>query len=541
MATLCKPTYSRAIPADAKIVTKDDKRFARFKHKGKVITAPLTKDGKKCRVATDEWYVRYKDEHGEWQRKKAYTDKTASETLMVETQKQVDRKLSGHADPFEEHHKRPLAEHLADFKASLEAKNIAPKHCRDVASRVQKIIDGCKFQRIGDIQASRVQTFLHDLRVEGRSLQTLNHHLGSIKHFTRWLITDRRTGDDRLAHLARFNTETDRRHDRRAMGQDEFARLVAAAETGKTIEGVSGPDRAMMYVLAAWTGFRRKELNSLTRRSFDLDDDTPTVRVLAAYAKGKRTDDVPLHTAVVERLRKWLATQGDLGPDERLFSLQTPGGHWRKTNKMMRKDLEAAREAWIDEAETPAEQSDRERSDFLTYQDEDGLFADFHSNRHTFISNLGKAKVDLTMAQKLARHSTPTLTSNVYTHLRISDKAAAIESLPAPPGESTEDSREVAEMRATGTDDARPIDTPPEDKNHRKGDDRLPPACQKPGRMRRLEARPGREGAEGDESTEEPQILSMAGFGTAGQGPAEARPAGFEPATCGLEVRCSIH
>jgi hypothetical protein len=54
--------------------------------------------------------------------------------------------------------------------------------------------------------------------------------------------------------LSRVNTQADRRHDRRALSQDEFARLVEAARNGKRIEGMTGPDRAMLYVLAAWTG-----------------------------------------------------------------------------------------------------------------------------------------------------------------------------------------------------------------------------------------------------------------------------------------------
>ncbi len=53
----------------------------------------------------------------------------------------------------------------------------------------------------------------------------------------------------------------------------------------------------------------------------------------------------------------------------------------------------------------------------VPYQDEDGLFADFHANRHTFITNPGRAGIPLGTAQKLARHSDPKLTGNIYTHL----------------------------------------------------------------------------------------------------------------------------
>ncbi len=64
-------------------------------------------------------------------------------------------------------------------------------------------------------------------------------------------------------------------------------------------------------------------------------------------------------------------------------------------------------------------------SSFLTYCDEDGLFADFHANRHTFITNLGRAGVTLKEAQTLARHSDVNLTMGIYSHVGVSDQAAA--------------------------------------------------------------------------------------------------------------------
>jgi len=91
-----------------------------------------------------------------------------------------------------------------------------------------------------------------------------------------------------------------------------------------------------------------------------------------------------------------------------------------------------ARNAWLEEASTEAELRRRTASDFLSYQNASGDFADFHSNRHTFISMLGREGVPLTIAQKLARHSDPRLTANRYTHLEMQDKEEAIHGLPTP-------------------------------------------------------------------------------------------------------------
>ena len=53
------------------------------------------------------------------------------------------------------------------------------------------------------------------------------------------------------------------------------------------------------------------------------------------------------------------------------------------------------------------------RNDFLSHCTHDGIFADFHALRHTFITNLCKADVSPKTAQMLARHSDISLTMNI--------------------------------------------------------------------------------------------------------------------------------
>jgi len=210
------------------------------------------------------------------------------------------------------------------------------------------------------------------------------------------------------------------------------ALLIKAAENGLPIEAIPGFDRAMMYVLAGWTGFRKGEIGSLTLRSLQLDADPATATVAACYSKRRRQDTQILHAEVVRRLKEWLATKPDLGLDTPLFPVsgRVPGGTERKTHKMMRLDLQAARAAWIKEAKTPEARKAREETDFLAYQDDSGLFADFHSNRHLFITSLERVKVSPKMAQTLARHSDVRLTLGIYTHVGLCDQVAAIASLP---------------------------------------------------------------------------------------------------------------
>ena len=87
------------------------------------------------------------------------------------------------------------------------------------------------------------------------------------KGFTRWLVRDRRTNDDRLAHLSSLNVELDRRRIRRPLTMDEFGLLLAAAEAGKPIQNVAGPTRTILYIVGMYTGYRRNEIASVTPQS----------------------------------------------------------------------------------------------------------------------------------------------------------------------------------------------------------------------------------------------------------------------------------
>lgn len=397
--------------------------------------------GKLVQTKSKKWWGRYRDHLGIDRRVPLARDKTAAQAMLNELILKAERRAAGQVDPWEDHLKRPIKDHIDDFRLYLEYKGNPAEYASQLSTRVRKVVTGCKWRSIGDISPGHVQQYLAERRQDkggkkGIAIQTSNHYLKAIKQFSRWLARDRRCQEDRLVHLATLNASVDRRHDRRALSVDEFSRLVDAASAGPEIVCISGPDRAMMYILAAWTGYRKGEIGSLTRRSLRLDADPPTVTVAAAYSKRRRRDTQVLHPELAARLQAWLATKVDFPDDALLFvvSSAVPGGVERRTSRMMRKDLAAARKAWIEGAETAKERAERERSDFLKYQDSEGKFADFHSNRHTFITNLELAGVSPRAAQTLARHCDIRLTMGVYTHIGLHDQTTAIERLPAPPG-----------------------------------------------------------------------------------------------------------
>jgi integrase len=204
------------------------------------------------------------------------------------------------------------------------------------------------------------------LKKRGISAQTFNFYIQAIKQFCRWMVKDRRTTESPVVHLDGLNVKTDRRHDRRALTVKELIKLLDATLSGPNRLGMNGPERSMLYRLAVETGLRAGELRSLTRASFELEGNNPAVTVEAEYSKRRRKDTQPLRPGLATDLKGFLAT---LIPAAPAFPSMPCRFHLAK---MFRADLKAAG---------------------ITYRDDAGLVADFHSLRHTFISNLARGGV----------------------------------------------------------------------------------------------------------------------------------------------------
>lgn len=370
------------------------------------------------------WYITYADENGRPRTVKGCPDKVATERIAAKLESEADLRRRGVIDPradaLAEHDRRPLAEHLADWHAFLIGKGNTAAHANLSRNRVARLAELARARRLADLTPSRLQAALRRLRDDGMSLRSIHHHVRVVKGFARWLVRDGRLRDDPLAALTPPNPDPDRRHVRRALTAPELARLVEATEAAPPFRGMTGPDRAWLYRVALATGFRAGELASLTPESFALATDPPTVAVKAAYSKRRRDDVQPIPAPLAAALAPWLALQA---PGRPVWPLKP-----YDTALMIRRDLEAAG---------------------LPYRTDSGV-ADFHALRVSYVSALALSNAPVKVVQSLARHSTPTLTLNVYTRLGVFDQSAALEALPdltRPAPDS-----EAADLAATGTD-----------------------------------------------------------------------------------------
>src|SRR5262249_35226748 len=91
-------------------------------------------------------------------------DKASARKMLDQPRAKADMASVGLADPFEEHRKRPLADHLEDFKGALRAKGDTDDHVGLVAARVQALLDGCGFVMPGDLDTGKAGGWLTTMR-----------------------------------------------------------------------------------------------------------------------------------------------------------------------------------------------------------------------------------------------------------------------------------------------------------------------------------------------------------------------------------------
>jgi integrase len=365
-------------------------------YKNKSVRAREKKDGK-----PRNWTIRYRGSDGKHRTEAGTPSKAVSLRLAIAKEEDARLVKEGLVDPVEKIRReaslRPVADHADDYRRHLLAKGDTARHARHARQVITEILASASVQEIADLAADRIQDALARKRVDFSS-RTANFALGAIKGFARWLYEANRIAEVPRGLKAMRPFPPASKKTRRPLTPAEIDRLLTAAEHGETIRlsrsgrplvEITGPERAILYRLAFETGFRADELRSLTPESFHLDGEQPTITVKAGYSKrGKRSgrDDVqPIRREFAESLKPWIAARE---PGKPVLALP------EKFAKMLRRDLIVAE---------------------IPYSTPKGTF-DFHATRHTYVTLLIRNGVDINTVKTLARHSTVTLTGDIYGH-----------------------------------------------------------------------------------------------------------------------------
>ena len=148
MASIFKRREQRPIPEGAELVAYRGKPYAVWTNAqtGRTQRAPLSKDGRRV-VAEAEFYTILYFDHTGKRRKKGtrYPDKDAAQQYANMLEKDAEDRRKGIIDSRQERlsleGRRPLLEHLADFRQYLADKGNTEQHVAQTARQVQVIID----------------------------------------------------------------------------------------------------------------------------------------------------------------------------------------------------------------------------------------------------------------------------------------------------------------------------------------------------------------------------------------------------------------
>lgn len=454
MGSLRKQRVSRPLPAGAEVVERKGERIARWRGKdGRIRSAPVSADGRRITETASTWYARWTGADGRAHvESTGCKDRTAAQAWLAAREREVELERAGVVTASEARVARrssePLAVHVADYLEALRRKGTTAAHRAERERYLSIIAERCGFETLRDLDRAPLENLMAALADDGKSARTRNCYRTSAIAFGNWLLKEARVAVNPFSGIPAASERVDRRRVRRAFTDDELRRFLDAAErrplhdamhgnrgtepavlSPETVDKLQrlGRERRLMYLAMVSTGLRRGELASVRVCDCELDGGAPHVRLAAGNAKNRRDAVIPIPAELVGELRAWIADkrQGaleasmrdgapkQLPGDARLFSV--PG-------EMIRCfDLDLAFAG-------------------IAKADASGRTLDVHSLRHTLATRLARSGVPLQTAQRVLRHSTPTLTASVYTVLDAGDVAAAVDAVAfRPDGDATRD------------------------------------------------------------------------------------------------------
>jgi len=438
-----KPTYSKRLPNGAKIITRKDGKYAKFKAgRGRQKESKLTKAGDRVLVETRHWHIAFEDDLGVKRVLKGFTDQDGTQRLADNVQRLLNCKASNAPldddlqraieqlpdavrrkftewdllEPEQSMLGRPLPELVGIFEQMLQARERNPKHIYETMTMTNEAFEACKFGFWRDIKDQKVEAYLRDLR-EGRvlsrkgkprnvSYRRSNAYLKACQSFCNWVVKDRKWArESPLRDVPKLNVKEDPHHTRRAIAVDDLRKLFQKTADGPERYGMSGRERYLLYRLAVESGLRRGEIARLRKADFDFKAGMVTVRAERA-SKNKRRREQSLSVGLCAELREFLSSRL---PDAKAF-----GGWYAtltdKTADMLKEDLAEAG---------------------IPYKDDEGDVFDFHALRVECASLLIDSGVDPKQAQEHMRHSSIGLTMDIYAKVVGGRrKAQAVASLP---------------------------------------------------------------------------------------------------------------
>jgi len=327
---------------------------------------------------------------------------------IAKEQLRKDGTVDPDAERYSDQGRESFERHITDYIGHCRFVSMADKLIRQKQTQLDRIRIGTKATRLVDLQPDAVVMYFADLRAKGLSARTINDYRQNLMAFIEWCVEVNRLEKNELRKGVKSLCEDDdRRYQRRALTEDELARLLeVAAPRG----------RRLWYLTAVLTGMRKGDLTRL--RWGDINFDTGYMRV--AKGKSKETH-LPMHPQLMEDLQ---ATHSERNPNraDKVFPA-TVASHTRARDFLR---------AGIAREET-YRAKDGTIKTRITTENEDGHVVDLHAMRTTFATNLARTGAPQSVTARVMRHSDYRVTHKYYTRHGDDEMKAAVHQLPAIP------------------------------------------------------------------------------------------------------------
>lgn len=392
----------------------------RYRLKGRAV--PIgTPGAKKCKEQTDKWYAEWR-ECGKKKRLPLATDKGVAQKMLGDLVVRMEKGQANMLDPYEEHRRRPVAEHVADYLASLETKDVSAKHYAERSRCLSAVLAGCHVKTLADLTADKLDRYLAGMDTSARTKDTYRSAAIAFGNFL-----ERRGRLDRNPLLHTTKPQGECQRVRRALTPEElqmvldaarqrplreFSTIRRGARKGQAVAKVRpevrerllllGRERSLIYKTAVFTGLRKGEISALRVCHLHLDAKPfPLLLLPGEFTKNGDEATLLLLPSFAEELRQWISDTRKQ-PADPLFSLRL------EMVKNLKNDLKAAG---------------------IPFRDSQGRTADFHSLRMTANMMLARAGVPLHIRMRFMRHGEARLTATVYDDTGLQDLERAVRAM----------------------------------------------------------------------------------------------------------------
>jgi integrase len=349
------------------------------------------------RKGSPKWYGEYTDASGRRiQKSTGTTVKRDAQAILAKWETDANNQRNGIAVSKSTTLETLLIEYIQFLGGSTAGYRDATEN------RIRRVLDVCALTYPRELERIPIENAVRNF---GIGLRTQAHYLTAMKGFSKWLVVARKALlMDPLAGVKKPNFEKDRKKKRRFLTREEWAWLRLTP-------------RALLYETAIQTGLRSSELRALQVANLRSDH----IALDARHTKNGRNAKQYASSDLIERLRESLP-----------FQMPVIG----EVARMFYRDLETARQLWLESLSEEDRKKLVHSQDFLCRKNSAGDELDFHALRHTCGAWLAIENVNIKVIQSVMRHSSITLTLDTYGHLMPGaeqDAAAKLSSLLSPP------------------------------------------------------------------------------------------------------------